>query len=194
MHVFKGETKNFSQKILETKRPLGRDFCWNVVVSYMRWTFFLKKYIMVFLFVEKCYCILSNHWCCGSDAWHIHCVQQAGAGMVWCERKILLGWLELELVAGVVWEEITIALEATRPAERWKLLLRWYVSFLIDCCAFPENNISPYKPLLIHVSWIVESTSQTTTRPAKDKGLLAWILFIQNHRCASRTTAQQLFW
>ena len=71
MHVFKGETKNFSQKNLETKRPLGRDFCWNVVVSYMRWTFFLKKYIMVFLFVEKCYCILSNHWCCGSDAWHI---------------------------------------------------------------------------------------------------------------------------
>jgi len=35
-----------------------------------------------------------------------------------CERKILLGWLELELVAGVVWEEITVALEATRPAER----------------------------------------------------------------------------
>ena len=37
----------------------------------------------------------------------------------WCERKILLGWLELELelVVGVVWEEIIVALEATRPAE-----------------------------------------------------------------------------
>ena len=34
-----------------------------------------------------------------------------------CERKILLGWLELELVAGVVWEEITIVLEESRPAE-----------------------------------------------------------------------------
>jgi len=29
-----------------------------------------------------------------------------------------LGWLELELVAGVVWEEITVAPEATRSAER----------------------------------------------------------------------------
>ena len=29
----------------------------------------------------------------------------------WCERKILLGWLELEMVAGVVWEENTIGLE-----------------------------------------------------------------------------------
>ena len=36
-----------------------------------------------------------------------------------CERKILLGWLELELelVAGVVREEITVALEESRPAE-----------------------------------------------------------------------------
>ena len=36
-----------------------------------------------------------------------------------CERKILLGWLELELelVAGVVWEEITVALEESRSAE-----------------------------------------------------------------------------
>ena len=34
-----------------------------------------------------------------------------------CERKILLGWLELELVAGVVSEEITVALEESRPAE-----------------------------------------------------------------------------
>ena len=34
-----------------------------------------------------------------------------------CERKILLGWLELELVAGVVWEKITVVLEARRPAE-----------------------------------------------------------------------------
>ena len=44
----------------------------------------------------------------------------------WCERKILLGWLELELVAGEVWEENIVGLEQMLAAERsdggcWRL-------------------------------------------------------------------------
>ena len=54
-------------------------------------------------------------------AFHRQLMQAPGFGRLeleWCERKILLGWLELERVTGVVREEITVALEATRPAER----------------------------------------------------------------------------
>jgi len=42
----------------------------------------------------------------------------------WCERKILLGWLELELVAGVVLEENTIGLELELAAQRSEYLLK----------------------------------------------------------------------
>ena len=35
-----------------------------------------------------------------------------------CERKILLGWLDLELVAGVVREENTVGLELELAAEQ----------------------------------------------------------------------------
>ena len=36
----------------------------------------------------------------------------------WCERKILLGWLELEAGVGVVWEKSTVRLELEQQAER----------------------------------------------------------------------------
>ena len=57
---------------------------------------------------------------CESRKWKIFMYLFTAFGRLeleYCERKIMLDWLELELVAGVVWEEITVALEESRPAE-----------------------------------------------------------------------------
>ena len=53
---------------------------------------------------------------------NIHCVRQAGAGVVW--EKNIITWLVAG--AGAMWERKTVALEGWRPAEHSECMPLWH--------------------------------------------------------------------
>ena len=82
-------------------------YTWHVIkINYIRWKYVHERHDFTVSKMER---IASIAPCSPGWSWRLE--------LEWYERKILLGWLELELVAGVVWEEITVALEARRPAQ-----------------------------------------------------------------------------